>query len=207
MRLHLQRTDDGSLRLSQHGLSVIRLVIGLPILALGLVMLYGSVNSVIPRWQQDGFYGLPEALVGSVFLLLFATMLVPLGWWIVFARRWIILPKGGHVIIEGASWLIGQKEHTTSLEPYRSLRVALERVDSSPSPKRSGTKAALCHQIRLLAHDADRDPSIELGAWDESLRQEADSSAQEIAAHLGLPIEVGDEHRLYESPAAENEGR
>lgn len=203
MHLSVERDQHGTVTVGQAAVPVLRYVIGGPLLAGGAVMAYGAVSTVVLQVRTDGLAGLPVALVGAFLLSLFAALLLPLGWWLVASRHWIVIESGPRDVVEVSDWRFGRKEHRTAASAFRAVRVALEPVRSAPGGRPTSSARAYCQQIRLLARDPERQPSIEIGAFDRDDRDAALLAAQRVAEVLRLPVEVGEQDVIMRSPAQE----
>lgn len=203
MHLSVERDQHGTVTVRQTAVPVLRVIIGVPLLVGGAVMAYGVVSSVVLQVQADGLAGLPVALAGAFLLLIFAAMLLPLGWWLVASRHWIVLEAGPGDVVEVSDWRFGRQERRTAASAFRAVRVALEPVRSTPGGRASSAARAYCQQIRLLARDPDSQPSIEIGALERDERDEAIVAAQRVAEVLRLPVEIGERDVIVSSPAQE----
>jgi hypothetical protein len=203
MRVHLEQDHLGNLVARQHAGSVLRYVIGVPLLLWGVLLLYGVVSSFVIQMQEKGMGGLAEALMASFVLLVFAAMLLPMGWWLVLSKHWKVLEDGTRDIVEVSDWKLGRKEKRTSSSVFRAVRVALEPLNSSSTASRR-KHVTYCQQIRLLAKAPGKQHSIEIGSLDEHDREHAIQEAQRVAHALKLPLEVAPADAVLYSPARES---
>lgn len=202
MNTELKRDLQGNLTIQKSGLTLLRWLLGAPLLLWGAFMLYGVISSFIITLQEQGGGGLLQALTGSLVLLLFTALILPLGWWIFFGRHWIRIDAGTRDIVQISDWRIGRKEKRTPVNAFRAVRMAMEPLNSSSTASNRGT-VSYCQQIRLLAVDPDRQPSIEISALKENERSPAIELAQQVASELKLPLEVAAEGEILFSPARE----
>ena len=202
MQLDLSHDAQGNLIARQRGGSILRLVIGLPLLLWGLVMLYGVVSSFVITVSEQGAAGLPQALIGSLVMALFTALVLPLGWWLVLSRHWVMMDGGSRDIVEVSDWRLGKKQKRTPASALRAVRLAVEPLNSSPSGSKS-TKPVHVQQIRLLAREPNNQASIEIGWLEEKERELAITLAQQVAAALNLPLEVAPADAILYSPARE----
>ncbi len=187
MKLILETDRNGNLIARQAGLSVLRYAIGLPLLILGALCLYGVISNPIIEIQQNGLSGLWTALPGAVLLLILCAFTLPLGWWITFSQHWIRFDKPVGEVATVSSWLIGQREKKHPLANFNGVRLAMEELKVS---SRTKTRNHIYIQmIRLLTHRAE-DPSLEVGWREKGERAIVLPMAEELAAYLGLPLTV-----------------
>jgi hypothetical protein len=202
MNLHLESDRHGHLVARQTGIGLTRLLIGLPLLASGSLLLYGVISSPIITLSERGTAGLPEAVVACLALLLFAALTFPLGWWLVFSRHWKVLDADAGEIIAISDWRVGRKENRTPLGKFVGLRLAREELlPSSSQSSRQRSVSALI--IRLMARDAERQPSIEIGSLEEAQQERALELALQISNYLQLPLKVESMGELSLSPNEE----
>lgn len=202
MKFQLQEDRFGNLIARQTDIPVLRYFIGVPLLLWGGLMLYGVFSSFIIQMQDKGVGGIGEALLGSLVLLLFTGLVLPLGWWLTLASHWKVLEAGTRDIVEVNDWKIGHKEKRTAVDVFRAVRVAMEPLNSSPT---AGNRSSVtyCQQIRLLAKDPGRQPSIEIGSLEKNQREQAIAFGQQVADFLLLKLEVAPADALLYSPARE----
>lgn len=190
MRLTVDRDAQGSLTIRQTSVPVLRYVIGLPLLLFGGVMAAGAVSSTVIQVGDEGMAALPIALVGSGMLLVFAALILPLGWWLVLSRHAVIVEAGPRDVVEVSDWRIGRKASRTPADRFRAVRVALEPVSPSAGNDGRGGRT-LCLRIRLLAKEPDVQSSLEIGMLEPGDRQDAAIVAGRVAEVLRLPVESG----------------
>lgn len=208
MRIALDQDLSGNFIVRQQGGAAACLLLGLPLLAFGSLLLYSAISSVVLRLQTEGFEGLAVALIAAFFLLVFAALTLPLGWWLAFGRRAVRIDRASRAVVEVNDWRFWRQEKPTPIERFRAVRVAKEPVDSSPGgpPGKSRTgssKTTLCQQIRLLAKDPDLHPSLEIGFLAPDARSEAVAIGRKIADSLRLPLEIAPADQVLFSPARE----
>jgi len=204
MKLTVQRDHHLNLILRDAGGRLLRRLIGVPLMLWGALMLYGVFSSFVIRMSEEGLAGLPVALAGSLALVLFTALTLPLGYWMTFSRHWIVLKRGTRDIVQVSDWIFGRKERTTEVARFHQLRLALEPISSRPNAKSSST---FVNKLRLIAKDPERHPFIELGWMDRGLRQPFETLAVEIAGFLDLPLEIVPEDEMALSPAEEEAER
>ena len=202
MKFQLEQDHLGNLIARQHAGRVLRYAIGVPLLLWGALMLYAVFSSFIIQMQDKGLSGLPEALLGSLVLLILTILLLPLGWWLVFSSHRKVLEEGTREIVEINDWMVGRKEKRTPADAFRSVRVALEPLDSSSSGG-DHSHVTYCQQIRLLAKDPNAQPSIEIGSLGKDERDQAIGHAQHVAHFLKLELEIAGADAVLDSPARE----
>jgi len=166
MQLQIESDESGNLVAKQSGGTWARLLIGVPVLAVGLVALLGAIG---------------QELIAVLALLLFAVCFLPLGWWILFGRCWIAIEPNAGEIVEITDWKIGRKSKRTPLKSFHAVRVALEPLTNN---RRSVVRV---QKIRLLS----RGSSIEIGWLDKENRQQAIELGQRVAGATGLPFKEG----------------
>ncbi len=202
MKLQLEQDAQGNLIARQTGPTLLKYIIGVPLLLWGVLMLYGVFSSFAITMQMKGVAGIGEALLGSVVMLVFTAFILPLGWWLVLSRSWIKIDTSSGDIIQASDWRIGKKEKRTASNLFRAVRVAMEPLDSSSTANHQGN-VTYCQQIRLLARQPDKQPSIEIGSLEASERSTAIDLGQRIATAMKLKIEVAKEGEILFSPARE----
>lgn len=199
LKLEVARDSGGNLFLQQTMPRIWRWVLGVPLLLAGLVMLYGVFSSFIITLSDQGAAGLVQALAGSLIMALFTALVLPLGWWILFSRHWIMIDAGTRDIVQVSDWRLGHKHKRTPAKTFRAMRVAEETLDSS-STRSHRRREVFAQAIRLLPRDPDREPSIEIGVLEQSERARAIEVATQVAAELGLPLEIAAEGETLTSP-------
>ena len=202
IKLEVARDSGGHLFLRQTMSGIWRWVLGVPLLLWGLVMLYGVFSSFIITLSDEGAAGLVQALAGSIIMALFTALVLPLGWWIVFSRHWIMIDAGTRDVVQVSDWRLGHKHKRTPAKAFRAVRLAEETLDSS-STRSHRRREVYAQTIRLLAHDPARQPSIEIGALERADRERAIEVATQVAGELKLPLEVAAEGETLLSPAQE----
>ena len=202
MRFTLEDDRFGNLVMRQHAGRVLRLVIGVPLLLWGALMLYGVFSSFIIQVQEKGAAGLPEAVLGSLIMLIFTALVLPLGWWLVLSHHWKFIEDGTRDIVEVSDWKLGRKTKRTPAAVFRAVRVAMEPLNSSSTASHQ-KHVTFCQQIRLLAKQPDKQPSIEIGSLEAEERGQAIQHAQRVADALQLPLEVAPPDAVLYSPARE----
>jgi hypothetical protein len=173
-----------------------------PLLLWGLVMLYGVFSSFVLTVGDQGLAGLPQAIAGSLVIALFTALVLPLGWWLVFSRHWIMIDAATRDIVEVSDWRIGRRHKRTPAKSFRAVRVAEEALDTS-STKSTRTRQVIAQTVRLLARDPARQPSIEIGVLEQAERERAIEIGRQVAGELNLPIEIAAAGETLQSPARE----
>lgn len=199
IKLEVARDSGGNLFLRQTMPRIWRWVLGVPLLLGGMVMLYGVFSSFIITLSDQGAAGLVQALAGSLIMALFTALVLPLGWCILFSRHWIMIDAGTRDIVQVSDWRLGHKHKRTPARTFRAMRVAEETLDSS-STRSHRRREVYAQTIRLLPRDPDREPSIEIGVLEQSERARAIEVATQVAAELGLPLEIAAEGETLTSP-------
>jgi|GEM_PF-5737849 len=200
MKLLLETNKDGNLVLRQDGLKASRFLIGIPVFCFGLVLLYGVVSAPVIALQQDT--SLPNALLGAVVMLLFAAITLPMGWWMLFSRFWIVLDLGLQQVTEVSDWRIGRKNKVTPFGQFRTIRLAVEHLSGDPhrDNRRGNTHIQM---IRLLSHNTLNQPSIELGWLNFRDRNQAEELAKEISRQTNLPLQIVESDEPVPTPVEE----
>lgn len=202
LTLRLER-DHGRLAVHNRMVPVARLVFGLPLVAGGALFGWAVVNAVIEGVRTGGVDAALMAALQAWLSALFAAMLLPLGWWLSFGRRFLVIDPQGPTIVEVFDWRVGRRETRLAASLFRAVRVAAEPLnDESDSSKDSGP-TIYCQQIRLLARQPGVQPSFEIGVLELDARNDAIAAAHQIASALGLPVEVADPSARLTSPERE----
>lgn len=202
MKFQLSEDRFGNLIARQTAIPVLRYLIGVPLLLWGALMLYGVFSSFIIQMQDKGIGGIGEALIGSLVMLIFTALILPLGWWLTLAAHWKVLEAGTRDIVEVNDWKLGRKEKRTPADAFRAVRMAMEPLNSSSTASHR-TKVIYCQQIRLLAKAPDKQTSIEIGSLEENEREQAIAFGQQVADFLQLKLEVAPANAILYSPARE----
>jgi hypothetical protein len=202
MKFLLEQNTEGNLLARQQGQTLLKYIIGIPLLVWGLLMLYGVFSSFIITMQMQGLAGIGDALLGSFVMLVFTAFVLPLGWWLVLSRSGIKIDVANGDIIQVSDWRIGRKEKRASAKVFRAVRVAQEPLDSSSTANHQGN-VTYCQQIRLLARQPDKQASIEIGSLEVNERAAAIDMGQRVADALKLKLEVATEGEILFSPARE----
>lgn len=175
---------------------VFRYVLGIPLLLVGLALLAAAVSAVVSA-IGGGVEAMLVAALGAFWLLLFAALTLPLGWWLTFGRRTILIEAGGQHVVERLDWRLGHRDRRRATAPFRAVRVAVEPLSTSSSSDGPTTWA---QHIRLLPKPGVAEPSFELGILDLDARTAAVAAAGQIAGALSLPLEVADPDARLQSP-------
>ena len=147
--------------------------------------------------REQGLHGLPQAIVSSLVMGLFALLVLPLAWWITMSRHWIVLDRVAKEVRRYSDWRFGLHVKSEPFCSYRSIRVAAEPLTTSTGSSQRRSSSAIVQMIRLLPHHADEVPSVSLGFLPQSEVEEATTLANQIADWISVPVEVGDLDRLY----------
>lgn len=202
LTLRLER-DHGRLAVHNRMVPVARLVFGLPLVAGGALFAWAVVTAVVEGVRTGGIDAALTAALQAWLSALFAVMLLPLGWWLSFGRRYLVIDPQGPTIVEVFDYRLGRKETRLAASLFRAVRVAAEPLnDDSNSSDRSGAPV-YCQQIRLLARQPGVQPSFEIGVLELDARNDAIAAAGQIAGALGLPLEVADPGARLRSPERE----
>lgn len=180
-----------------------RYVLGIPLLLLGLALLAAAMSAVVTA-IGGGVEAMLVASLGAFWLLLFAALTAPLGWWLTLVRRSIVVEAGGQHLVERLDWRLGRRETRRPAAAFRAVRVAVEALDDSPT-SRGPTTWVQC--IRLLAKPGVSEPSFALGILDLEARTAAVAAAGQIAGAVSLPLEVADPDARLQSPEREANDR
>ena len=199
LSLHLER-QDGRLVVHNRLVPVARLVLGIPLTLAGFVTAYGVFTAVTAGVRAGGLDAAPSAALGAWLQGLLTVLLLPLGWWLTFGRRYLVIDPRGPSVAEVVDWRLWRQETQRPAALFRAVRVAAEPLNDEPSD--SGP-AVYCQQIRLLARDPRRQASFEIGVLDLDARPEAITAAGQVAGALGLPLEVAAPDARLRSPERE----
>ncbi len=202
MKLSLELDHLGNLVARQHAGSVLRYVIGVPLMLFGALMLYGAFYNLISPIWEGGFEALPGAIISAFLLLTLCAFTLPLGWWLSLGSHWKVIEDGTRDITEISDWRIWRREKRTPADAFRAVRVAMEPLNSSSTASHR-TRVTYCQQIRLLAKSPQKQTSIEIGSLEENDREKAIEQAQRVADALKLPLEVAPADVVRYSPARE----
>lgn len=199
LTLRLER-DHGRLAIHNRMVPVARLVFGLPLVAGGGLFAFAVVTDLIDGVRTGGLEAALMAALQAWLAGLFALLLLPLGWWLSFGRRFLVIDPQGPTIVEVFDWRLGRRETRRAASLFRAVRVAAEPLNDEPS---DAGPAVYCQQIRLLAREPGVQPSLEIGALEVEARHEAVAAGGRIAGALGLPLEVADPEARLRSPERE----
>lgn len=202
LTLRLER-DHGRLAIHNRMVPVARLVFGVPLLAGGALFLSGVVTAIVEGARTGGADAAIAAALQAWLSALFAAMLLPLGWWLSFGRRFIVIDPQGPTIVEVFDWRVGRKEVRRPSSHFRAVRVAAEPLNDEPNRSNDAGAPVYCQQIRLLAKAPGVQPSFEIGVLELEARQDAISAAGQVASALGLPLEVAEPDARLRSPERE----
>lgn len=189
MSMSIETGGDGTLIVRQP-VGLWTFLIGLPILGLGGLFGYGTVSSFVITIQEQGWDGLPQAVVGSFVMALFAALSLPLGWWIALSRHWIVLDRNTRQIVQVSDWRIGSQKKATDTSLFRCVRAATEALNTSTNSQGKGPPT-LVEMIQLIPCDPDATPKLDLGWTSRGDQTTALELATEVADWLSLPLENG----------------
>ena len=196
MAMGIEADPRGTLTIRQSDGARLRHVLGVPMLAGGVFLLYGAISSLAIRLREEGIAGLPIGLVASFLLVLFGGLLTPMGWWLVLSRHWIAIEPGTGDVVQVSDWRIGRRETRVNARVFRVLRVALEPINDSSSSRTN----VPCQTLRLLPKDLGAHRSLELGWFDADARADAVAAAQRLAQALNVPVEIAAPDAVLQSP-------
>lgn len=202
LTLRLER-DHGRLAIHNRMVPVARLVVGLPLLAGGALFLSGVVTAIVEGVRTGGADAAIAAALQAWLSALFAAMLLPLGWWLSFGRRFLVIDPQGPTIVEVFDWRLGRKETRLAASLFRAVRVAAEPLNDESNSSNDSRTPTYCQQIRLLAKQPGVQPSFEIGVLELEARQDAIDAAGQVASALGLPLDVAEPGARLRSPERE----
>lgn len=202
LTLRLER-DHGRLAIHNRLVPVARLVFGLPLLAGGALFVSAVVTAIVEGVRIGGVDAAVAAALQAWLSALFAAMLLPLGWWLSFGRRYLVIDPQGPTIVEVFDYRIGRKETRLAASLFRAVRVAAEPLHDETNSSNDSRSPTWCQQIRLLARHPGVQPSFEIGVLELKARQDAIDAAGQVASALGLPLEVAEPGARLRSPERE----
>lgn len=198
MTISLER-DRGRLVIRSRLVPVARYVIGVPVLAASLALVYGLGTMLADGFGEGGMHGLRTAALDGWLMALFTLMTLPLGWWLTFGQRYIVIDPQGPRVIEVRDWRLWQRETSTPASAFRAVRVAVEPLNSSPAETDEG-ETTWGQQIRLLAREPEHQPSVEIGWLAFDARDAAIAAAHQVAQTLALPLDVAPAEARFTRP-------
>lgn len=202
LSLRLER-ERGQLAIYNQMVPVARLVFGLPMVAGGALFAFAVLNAIVTGVRIGGVDAALTAALQAWLSALFAAMLLPLGWWLSFGRRFLVIDPQGPTIVEVFDWRVGRKETRHAASLFRAVRVAAEPLNDDADKPGDTSAPVYCQQIRLLAKAPGVQPSFEIGVLELDDRQAAIAAAGQIASALGLTLEVADPGARLRSPERE----
>lgn len=202
LTLRLER-DHGRLAIHNRLVPVARLVFGLPLLAGGALFVSAVVTAIVEGVRIGGVDAAIAAALQAWLSALFAAMLLPLGWWLSFGRRYLVIDPQGPTIVEVFDYRISRKETRLAASLFRAVRVAAEPLHDETNSSNDSRSPTWCQQIRLLARQPGVQPSFEIGVLELEARQDAIDAAGQVASALGLPLEVAEPGARLRSPERE----
>jgi len=202
LTLRLER-DHGRLAIHNRLVPVARLVFGLPLLAGGALFVSAVVTAIVEGVRIGGADAAIAAALQAWLSALFAAMLLPLGWWLSFGRRYLVIDPQGPTIVEVFDYRIGRRETRLAASLFRAVRVAAEPLHEGTNSSNDSRSPTWCQQIRLLARQPGAQPSFEIGVLELEARQDAIDAAGQVASALGLPLEVAEPGARLRSPERE----
>lgn len=182
----IESEGDGTLIVRQPA-GLLRYILGVPILSLGGLFTYGVFSSFVLTVRDQGWDGLPQAVVGSFVMALFAALTLPLGWWITLSRHWIVLDRAEGRVVQISDWWLGSHQKVTALMQFRCVRASTQELGSSTS--RDKGPPTLVEMVQLIPHDPDTHPVIDLGWTARGEQSAALELARQVAESLSLPLE------------------
>lgn len=202
LTLRLER-DHGRLAVHNRIVPVARLLFGLPLVAGGALFAWAVAHAIVDSLRTGGLEAALIAALQAWLSALFAAMLLPLGWWLSFGRRFLVIDPQGPTIVEVFDWRLGRKETRLAASLFRAVRVAVEPLNDESNSSNDSRTPTYCQQIRLLAKQPGVQPSFEIGVLELEARHDAIAAAGQIASALGLPLEVADPGARLRSPERE----
>ena len=187
MTISLER-DHGRLVVRTRLVPVARYVVGAPVLLGGLGLLYG-LGTLLVAGFREGVDGLLTAALGAWLMALFTLMTLPLGWWLTFGQRYIVIDPQGPRVVDVRDWRLWRRETPTPASAFRAVRVAVEPLNSSPAETDDGD-TTWGQQIRLIAREPEHQASVEIGWLAVDARDAAIAAAHQVAQALALPLDV-----------------
>ncbi len=181
--------DQGRLVDRPHLVPAARYVLGVPVLLGGLALVFGLGSLLLQGFRQGGVDGLLTAALGAWLMALFMLVTLPLGWWLTFGQRYVVIDPRGPRVVEVNDWRLWRREAPTPASVFRAVRVATERLNDAPAQEDAGA-GTWGPRIRLLAREPGAHPSIEIGWLPADERDAAIEAARQVAQVLGLPLEV-----------------
>lgn len=138
-------------------------------------------------YLDGGFAALPEALPGMFVSALLATLLLPLGFWMLFMRtRWRIdLPS--RTLVDEVDWRIGRRATTYPIANYQSLWLGVAELAPSSGQRRGTPTMALC--LQALPKEKDVSQRLTLAWFDRGASDAASNLAKTVSTATGLPID------------------
>lgn len=139
-------------------------------------------------YLDGGFAALPEALPGMFVSALLATLLLPLGFWMLFMRtRWRIdLPS--RTLVDEVDWRIGRRATTYLIADYQSLWLGEAELAPSTAKRRGPATLAICLQAMPLR--AEDTATLCLAWFDLAAKETSRALADRVSQSIGLPLHV-----------------
>ena len=188
MSISIER-DHGRLVIRPRLVPVARYVLGVPVLLGGLGLLYGLGSLLVAAFREGGMDALLTAAIGAWLMALFTVMTLPLGWWLTFGQRYIVIDPQAPGVREVRDWRLGRRETHTPASAFRAVRVAVEPLNGSPAETDEGD-TTWGQQIRLLARDPEHQASVDIAWLPFDARDAAIAAAHQVAQALTLPLDV-----------------
>lgn len=184
---HWEETQDGIRIEWKLGIlpMALRYAIGVPILGVGILFFVLIVVNIAMFIGGKG----ADLIVGTLVVVVLTAVLLPLGWWIVMSRSYLVIRSDGKSVLEVVDWRVGRKvtEHPTT--DYAALRISVEKLnEETNSPRRRHATVGI--RVALEPHSPTNTPWLELGWFDESTERIADARvfAKAVSTKLGLQL-------------------
>jgi len=181
--------DDTRLIVRQKGgwIWILRLLFGVPLLALGTLFLWYAVSEPVHRFFEGGWSAVLGWLPSTFFALLFAASMAPLGWWMVMSRFLVILDPANRQVLEVKDWRLGRMGTKHDLGDYRKVSVECDYLLSVKESRTAGN--TLVNYVRLLPRQRQATP-FQVAFFPQSERTQPEELGRLVAGLLGLPLAV-----------------
>lgn len=183
------RRDARGWRIYQHPgalLWALRLALGVPMLGAGLMFGWFVIDALFSGLAGAAPLAVDEVLLSVFFSLMFAAVLLPLGWILCVARRYTHIDLGARELRSGIDTWLWRTRTSHSLEGYAAVAVGVGDLETGSRHRAERVRAV---QVRLIPADPQQDRVLDVALFDTSGLDAARELGKRLAVDLRLPLQ------------------